>query len=95
VTLQSVANFVTRLALDTAIKPQLHYVLHEPATRSRVIVVHGLGGARMTQIILNYLEEFRSDYSGTLQVKNWFSQRPQWGFDGADSIEETKRSEGA
>ncbi|KAH0543886.1 hypothetical protein FGG08_001787 [Glutinoglossum americanum] len=68
VTLQLVSSFVERPALHAALKSQLHDPLQEPARRSRVVVVQGLGGAGKTQLILNYIEEFRSDYFGVFWI---------------------------
>jgi tetratricopeptide (TPR) repeat protein len=68
VTLQLVANYVNRPALHDAIKIQLHDALQEPDKRSRVVVIHGLGGTGKTQVALNYVQEFQNDYSGTIWI---------------------------
>ena len=51
------ANYVSR--------PHLHRQLHDKkrdATDTRILVVHGLGGSGKSQLVLNYVQEYRDDY---------------------------------
>jgi NB-ARC domain len=68
ITLQRVASFVARPALHTAIKLKLHDTLESPTRRQNIVVVHGLGGAGKSQLVVNYVQEFRNDYSGIFWI---------------------------
>ena len=52
---------VSRPLLHRQIKEQLHDVRHD-TTDTRILVVHGLGGSGKSQLVLNYVREYREDY---------------------------------
>jgi hypothetical protein len=35
---------------------------------NRIVVVNGLGGSGKSQVVLNYVQEFRSEYSGVFWI---------------------------
>ena len=59
--LRPVANYVSRPHLHRQIKEQLHDKRRD-ATDTRILVVHGLGGSGKSQLVLNYVQEYRDDY---------------------------------
>ena len=66
--LRPVANYVPRPHLHQLIKEQLHNGIKE-ATDTRILVVHGLGGSGKSQLVLNYVREYREDYSAIFWVE--------------------------
>jgi putative protein kinase ArgK-like GTPase of G3E family len=48
--------------LHRQIKEQLHDGRHD-ATDTRILAVQGLGGSGKSQLVLNYVREYREDYS--------------------------------
>lgn len=54
VTLQNVAHYVLRPGLNQTLRAQLHDVLEVQTSTSTVVVVHGIGGAGKTQLVLHY-----------------------------------------
>jgi hypothetical protein len=59
--LRPVANYVSRPHLHRQIKEQLHDKRRD-TTNTRILVVHGLGGSGKSQLVLNYVQEYRDDY---------------------------------
>jgi tetratricopeptide (TPR) repeat protein len=64
-----VSTYVNRPGLHNRIKEQLHDCLAEPRPSAKILVVWGLGGAGKSQLVLNYLQEYRSDYSAAFWVE--------------------------
>jgi tetratricopeptide (TPR) repeat protein len=64
-----VSTYVNRPGLHDRIKEQLHDRLEETEPGARILVVWGLGGAGKSQLVLNYLQECRSDYSAAFWVE--------------------------
>ena len=60
--LRPVAAFIPRPELHRQIKQQLHDGRDE-AIDTRILVVRGLGGSGKSQLVLNYVQECRQDYS--------------------------------
>jgi tetratricopeptide (TPR) repeat protein len=63
-----VAQFVPRPRLHDQIRRQLHDVQHE-ATDTRILVVSGLGGSGKSQLVLNYVREYRMDHKAIFWVE--------------------------
>jgi hypothetical protein len=59
---------VPRPHLHRQIKEQLHDGRHG-ATDTRILAVHGLGGSGKLQLVLNYVREYREDYSNVFWVE--------------------------
>jgi len=57
-----VTNYVSRPYLHRQIKEQLHDG-RQDTTDTRILVVHGLGGSGKSQLVINYVREYREDYS--------------------------------
>jgi tetratricopeptide (TPR) repeat protein len=60
--LRPVAHYVPRPRLHQKIKEQLHDK-REQADNTRTLVVWGLGGSGKSQLVLNYVREYRRDYA--------------------------------
>ena len=54
--------------LHRQIKEQLHDGRHD-ATDTRILAVQGLGGSGKSQLVLNYVREYREDYSAVFWVE--------------------------
>ncbi|KAL8628976.1 hypothetical protein Q9189_005317 [Teloschistes chrysophthalmus] len=67
--LQPVANYVQRPALHEQLRRQLHRVQTARAEVPQICVVWGLGGAGKSQLVLNYIQEYRHDYSAVFWVE--------------------------
>ena len=65
-----VTTYVHRRALHAKLERQLHDNNTDVGSQDlqRVVVVHGLGGAGKSQLALNYLRQYRSDYSAIFWV---------------------------
>ena len=64
--LRPVASYVPR--------PKLHRKIQElhngkDARETRILVVHGLGGSGKSQLVLNYMREYREDYSTVFWIE--------------------------
>jgi hypothetical protein len=66
--LRSVKSFVPRPELHTQIKERLHDTLQERGRSCKILVVCGLGGAGKSQLMLNYIEDFKDDYTATFWI---------------------------
>jgi len=63
-------NYVFRPKLHERIKEGLHNRPGDERTQSsKVLVVWGLGGAGKSQLVLTYLQEYRTDYSNIFWVE--------------------------
>jgi tetratricopeptide (TPR) repeat protein len=67
--LRPVSNYVQRPALHQQLKEQLHDKITETNSVPKILVVRGLGGAGKSQLVLNYLQEYREDYSATFWIE--------------------------
>ena len=67
--LRPVSNYVQRPALHQQLKEQLHDKITETNSVPKILVVRGLGGAGKSQLVLNYLQEYRDDYSATFWIE--------------------------
>jgi tetratricopeptide (TPR) repeat protein len=67
--LRPVSNYVQRPALHQQLKGQLHDRITETKSSTTILVVRGLGGAGKSQLVLNYLQEYRNDYSATFWIE--------------------------
>jgi ATP/maltotriose-dependent transcriptional regulator MalT len=63
-----VAQFVPRPGLHDQIRRQLHDVQDE-TTDTRILMVSGLGGSGKSQLVLNYVREYRMDYKAIFWVE--------------------------
>jgi hypothetical protein len=61
--------YVNRPGFHNHIKEQLHDRLEERGPGAKILVVWSLRGAEKSQLVLNYLQEYRNDYSVTFWVE--------------------------
>jgi tetratricopeptide (TPR) repeat protein len=54
--------------LHTQIKERLHDTLEQRGRSCKILVVCGLGGAGKSQLVLNYVEDFKDDYTATFWI---------------------------
>jgi tetratricopeptide (TPR) repeat protein len=54
--------------LHTQIKDRLHDTLEKRGRSCKILVVCGLGGAGKSQLVLNYVEDFKDDYTATFWI---------------------------
>ena len=66
--LRPVAHYVPRPRLHQKIKEQLHEK-REQADDTRTLVVWGLGGSGKSQLVLNYVREYRQDYAAVFWLE--------------------------
>ena len=66
--LRKVASYVPRPALHTQVKERLHDTLEERGYSCKILVVCGLGGAGKSQLMLNYVEVFKDDYTAVFWI---------------------------
>jgi tetratricopeptide (TPR) repeat protein len=66
--LRKVASYVPRPALHAQVKERLHETLEERGPSCKILVVCGLGGAGKSQLMLNYIEVFKDDYTAIFWV---------------------------
>lgn len=66
--MRQVAIFVPRPLLHDDIKATFHDRPRGSHARQRIVVVHGLGGSGKSQLVLNYIQEFRNEYSGVFWI---------------------------
>lgn len=57
--LRPIPNYVLRPRLHQKIKEQLHDLKDDGVEGVRILVVWGLGGAGKSQLVLNYIREYR------------------------------------
>ena len=57
-----------RPALHTQVKERLHDTLEERGYSCKILVVCGLGGAGKSQLMLNYIEVFKDDYTAVFWI---------------------------
>ena len=67
--LRPVANYVPRPRLHQKIREQLHNSTDDGVEDMRILVVWGLGGAGKSQLVLNYIREYRQDYSAVFWIE--------------------------
>jgi hypothetical protein len=67
--LRPVTSYVQRPALHNIIEEQLHDTLTELNHTAKILVVWGLGGAGKSQLVLNYVDTYRKDYSGVFWIE--------------------------
>jgi tetratricopeptide (TPR) repeat protein len=60
---------VPRPELHAKIRKQLHDTLSDTDQEAKVLVVWGLGGAGKSQLVLNYIQEYRHDYSAVFWIE--------------------------
>ena len=58
-----------RPRLHQKIKEQLHDLQDDGVEEVRILVVWGLGGAGKSQLVLNYIREYRQDYSAVFWIE--------------------------
>ncbi|KAK3176975.1 hypothetical protein OEA41_008301 [Lepraria neglecta] len=68
--LRPVPNYVPRPRLHLKIKEQLHDLQDDGVEDMRILVVWGLGGAGKSQLVLNYIREYRKDYSAVFWIES-------------------------
>ena len=66
--MRQVATFVARPLLHDDIKAVFHNRPRGSHAHQRIVVVNGLGGSGKSQLVLNYVQEFRSEYSGVFWI---------------------------
>ncbi|KAM0702907.1 hypothetical protein Q7P35_010339 [Cladosporium inversicolor] len=66
--LRQVASYVERPALQKELRERLHDTVEERGRISRLLVICGLGGAGKSQLALNYIETYRTDYSAVFWI---------------------------
>ncbi|GAB7333955.1 hypothetical protein MBLNU13_g06063t1 [Cladosporium sp. NU13] len=66
--LRQVASYVERPALQKELRERLHDTVEERGRTSRLLVICGLGGAGKSQLALNYIETYRTDYSAVFWI---------------------------
>lgn len=66
--LRKVASYVPRPALHAQVKERLHDTLEERGYSCKILVVCGLGGAGKSQLMLNYIEVFKDDYTAVFWI---------------------------
>jgi len=67
-TAQPVKFFVPRLGLEDQIKRRLHDSIALRGQSPKILMVHGLGGAGKSQLVLSYVRSFRRDYSSVFFI---------------------------
>lgn len=67
--LRPVANYVPRPRVHQKIKEQLRNSTNDGAQEMRILAVCGLGGAGKSQLVLNYIREYRQDYSAVFWIE--------------------------
>jgi tetratricopeptide (TPR) repeat protein len=55
--------------LHAKIRKQLHDTLSDTDQEAKVLIVWGLGGAGKSQLVLNYIQEYRHDYSAVFWME--------------------------
>jgi hypothetical protein len=55
--------------LHEKIKKQLHDTTDDVAQDNKVLVVCGLGGVGKSQLVLNYVQEYRADYAAVFWIE--------------------------
>ena len=66
--MRPVANYVQRPTLHNIIKEQLHDALLEVCHTAKILVVYRLGEAGKSQLVLNYIQTYRKDYSAVFWI---------------------------
>lgn len=67
-TAEPVGFFVPRVGLEDQIKRCLHDSAALRGQSPKILMVHGLGGAGKSQLVLSYVRSFRQDYSSVFIV---------------------------
>src|SRR3954447_26407828 len=67
--LSTVSTYVDRAGLRQQLEMQLHKRIDIVNRKAPVLVVHGIGGAGKTQLVLHYVSEHRQDYSAGFWVE--------------------------
>lgn len=62
-TLRPVTCYVARPDLQAQLKETLHDTIQQRDDYSKILAVCGLGGAGKSQLMLNYIKQYKSDYS--------------------------------
>lgn len=63
------ANYVPRPRLHQKIKEQLRDLTDDGAREGRILTIWGLAGAGKSQLVLNYIREYRQDYSAVWWIE--------------------------
>lgn len=66
--LKPVSTYVQRPWLLEQLAAQLHSGIENGETDSKCLVVYGLGGAGKSQLVLDYIRQYRQDYSATIWI---------------------------
>ncbi|KAG8525595.1 uncharacterized protein KY384_009239 [Bacidia gigantensis] len=67
--LRPVSNYILRPELHRKIKEQLHDHSIDEEDTTRILVVWGLGGSGKSQLVLNYIDKYKQDYTGVFWVE--------------------------
>ncbi|ERF74706.1 hypothetical protein EPUS_00836 [Endocarpon pusillum Z07020] len=62
-------TFVKGPALHQKLRGQLHNPTPDEKRTQRIVVVHGAGGAGKSQLVSNYVQEYRSDYAAVFWLE--------------------------
>lgn len=63
------AKYVPRPALESKIRDQLSTKMESSDNESRTVVVCGLGGSGKSQLILNYVKQYRQEYEAIIWIE--------------------------
>lgn len=64
-----VSTYVDRPDLRRQLEKQLHEFVNGPQCKTRILVVHGIGGVGKTQLVLDYVQRYRQDYSAVFWLE--------------------------
>ncbi|KAL8719781.1 MAG: hypothetical protein Q9181_008020 [Wetmoreana brouardii] len=67
--LRPVPNYVLRPGLHQKIKEALHDPDNDQEDNARILAVYGLGGMGKSQLVLNYIQEYRRDYQAIFWIE--------------------------
>lgn len=64
-----VSTYTDRPHLREKLEELLHHAIAYPRHKPRTVIVHGIGGAGKTQLVLDYIQRHREDYSAVFWVE--------------------------
>ncbi|KAJ9650815.1 hypothetical protein H2198_009882 [Neophaeococcomyces mojaviensis] len=67
--LAPVSTYVDRVDLRSQLETHLHNRIAHASRSSQIEVVHGIGGAGKTQLVLDYIQRHRQDYSAVFWIE--------------------------